>query len=83
MAKGDVCPRCGKQTFHRDKGATPEGARKCSQCGARGWLGHPDPMLGRGRACKNCGQNLVRVVATTKAGTEVQFCYGCGAAAFE
>ncbi len=56
---------------------------KCSNCGARGWLGHPDPMLGRGRKCLNCGQSRVRDVAkTATSGTEIQFCYGCGAVAF-
>lgn len=78
MAKGAVCPNCGEQTFQP---VNDEGARGCRHCGARGWLGHPEPMLGRGRKCLKCTQNLVRTVAALDNGTQVQFCYGCGAVA--
>lgn len=80
MAKGDICPKCGSQKFQHVKTPKAEGAMRCTDCGARGWLGHPDPMLGRGKKCLNCEQNQVRVTATASGG-ELQYCYSCGALA--
>lgn len=71
-------PNCGKQTFHRDKGAMT-----CSSCGVRGWLNAPDPMgPGKGATCQFCHRAMMRVVADLDSGTHVKHCYNCGATIF-
>ena len=78
MAKGNVCPNCGKQTFHSDKGAMT-----CSSCGVRGWLRAPDSMgAGSGTSCRFCHRRMTRVVAELDSGTAVKYCYNCGATVF-
>jgi ribosomal protein L37AE/L43A len=78
MAKGNVCPWCGKQTFHRGKGAMT-----CTSCGVRGWLDTPDSVgSGKGDTCKFCKRAMLRVVADLDTGTKVRHCYNCGATVF-
>jgi ribosomal protein L37AE/L43A len=75
MAKGNVCPNCGEQKFHRG-----EGAMRCTACGVRGWLTAPDSMgAGRGATCKFCHRAMMREVAELDTGTSVKYCYNCGA----
>lgn len=75
MAKGQACPNCGEQTFHRIKGT-----RKCSTCGARGWLKQPTSAgSGKGQRCHHCGSSRFRRIARLASGTVVKHCYGCRA----
>jgi DNA-directed RNA polymerase subunit RPC12/RpoP len=74
MAKGNLCPNCGEQTFHRGKGAM-----SCSSCGTIGWLSAPDSVgSGRGAKCRFCGRMMVKTVGTVST-VRVRYCYNCGA----
>jgi hypothetical protein len=79
MAKGENCPSCGAQTWHRGD----RGGRNCSSCGLRGWLPDDSPTGGggKGNKCGHCeNQTLVRVDSVTP---EVRFCTSCKAIAIQ
>ena len=58
MAKGNICPKCGSTTFHKEKSV-----RKCSKCGVVGWHDTPEsPGPGKGEVCKVCNKNTVKVI---------------------
>lgn len=70
MAKGEECPKCGEQKFHK-KGAF----RVCSKCGTRGWFEKPGkPGSGSGKECGSCGKRRLRKLFTV-GGVEVHHCY--------
>jgi hypothetical protein len=74
MAKtrGSICPNCGEMKFHK-----ANGVQICSNCDASGWSGeNPPGKIGRGSACKVCGNNTYRVLAQ-KDGLKLSHCSNC------
>jgi ribosomal protein L37AE/L43A len=58
MAKGQICPSCGNQTFHEDGPIY-----KCSTCDGIGWLRRPgSPGAGKGTECGYCGKSTLREI---------------------
>lgn len=51
---GMMCPKCGKQTFHK----SPTG-RLCSNCGYEMIVPANSGKGGLGRKCSNCGKMQV------------------------
>ena len=80
MAKGDTCPSCGGQTFHK-----VQAYRQCSNCKTVGWNGEPmSAGGGKGAICKQCGESRVRrVYANIKRKFRVMHCYGCKVTSIE
>lgn len=60
MAKGNTCPECGEQTFHK-QGAIWQ----CGKCGAVGFVGKPTAEgrgSGKGDYCHNCEGSTLRAL---------------------
>ena len=74
MAKGAICPDCGKMTFKKTK----TGVRKCSRCRAVGWIEHPTGTgAGKGKECKECGEQKVHRIYGSSVRV-IFYCSGCG-----
>ncbi len=77
MPKGNLCPNCGKATFHI-KGGQPMG--ECSSCKAVGFWGEPQGVgPGKGRKCGNCGEQKLRDNLTQGRVAKISYCTGCRA----
>jgi hypothetical protein len=75
MAKGNTCPHCGNQTFHKEKAV-----RVCSTptCKAVGWTVLPDsPGAGKGSVCRLCSNQTVRQIYERKSKFTITYCTTC------
>ena len=80
MARGNTCPSCGHDTFHRfeattkRRGTAKRAYRKCSHCGVTGWFGSPTSVgSGGGKRCEKCGEDkLFEIYQGRKA--QIEFC---------
>jgi len=73
MPKGENCPHCSAQTFHRVDG----GGRFCTTCLTRGFWPEDNPSGGggKGRKCGHCdGHSLVQVDDQRP---EMRYCRNC------
>lgn len=58
MAKGNMCPNCGNQTF-----ATKKAVRVCSSCNVIGWFDKPGGTGGgKGAKCGSCGESTLHTI---------------------
>ena len=75
MAKGEECPHCSVQTFHK------EGSfRRCSSCGAIGWSwqhGVTETGKGKGNKCPNCDNQTLHEIVKLSGGEAVRRCGTC------
>lgn len=77
MAKGNRCPSCGEDTFHKSK--THPAVYECATCDAVGWWQTPGgPGGGSGARCKGCGGRTLHTVYSSP-GRTVRFCSTCKA----
>lgn len=82
MAKGQLCPQCGEQTFQPPGRQSSDWVRTCTSCGAKGWLSFDtDTPPGRGRTCGFCDEATLKTVASVGA-TRVDYCNGCDSVTF-
>ena len=79
MPRGKRCPQCSRHTFHAPSSASPDRARACTACGAKGWfVDDADGAPGRGRTCGACDRTGLKTYA--RVGTvRLDYCNGCDA----
>lgn len=68
MAKGAMCPWCGKLQFHRGRSKkTDKAYSKCGNCDAVGWIGTAHGSGGgSGMKCQSCGRRTLHRIYKSK-----------------